>query len=105
MYVHALCCMFVFMRYWGLCVHEVFLTMHARAFYAFYAFYEWWDYFSQLGALAEGTSLPVSHKNDQALLWWIASRGRMQQREAASWQNARFHFRMAELIKPISTEQ
>ena len=29
----------------------------------------------------------------------------MRQREAASWQNARFHFRMAEPIKPISTER
>jgi hypothetical protein len=29
----------------------------------------------------------------------------MRQREAASWQNVRFRFRMAEPIKPISTER
>ncbi len=28
--------------------------------YVFYAFYVWWIHFPQLGALAEGTSLPTS---------------------------------------------
>ncbi len=31
-----------------------------RTIYAFYAFYAWWIYFPQSGALAEGTSRPVS---------------------------------------------
>jgi hypothetical protein len=30
----------------------------------FYAFCAWWIYFPQSGALAEGTSRPVSHKHD-----------------------------------------
>ncbi len=44
---------------------------HRYKHYVFYAFYAWWIYFPQLGALAEGTSRPVSHKHDQAWLWWI----------------------------------
>jgi hypothetical protein len=31
----------------------------------FYAFYAWWFHFPQSGALAEGTSRPISHKHDQ----------------------------------------
>jgi hypothetical protein len=34
--------------------------------YAFYAFYAWWFHFPQSGALAEGTSLPVSCKRGMA---------------------------------------
>jgi hypothetical protein len=34
--------------------------------YAFYVPYTWWFFFPQSGALAAGTSLPVSHKRDQA---------------------------------------
>ncbi len=34
----------------------------AEAFYAFYAFYAWWFHFPQSGALAEGTSRPVSRE-------------------------------------------
>jgi hypothetical protein len=30
----------------------------------FYAFYAWWVYFPQLGALAEGTSRPVTHTEE-----------------------------------------
>ena len=39
---------------------------YLQAPYAYYVFYAWWIYFLQLGALTEGTSLPVSHKHDQA---------------------------------------
>jgi hypothetical protein len=34
--------------------------LYFNDFYAFYAFYAWWIYFPHSGALAEGTSRPVS---------------------------------------------
>ncbi len=52
-----------------------------------YAFYAWWFHLPQSGpwgALAEGTSRPISHKYAKAWHWWIASRGRMRQHEAAA---------------------
>jgi hypothetical protein len=52
------------------CQMETLFTIVSRIreleFYAFYAFYAWWIHFPQLGALAEGTSLPTSRKRDQA---------------------------------------
>ena len=52
----------------SLCCKDRFLPSHKEhvSAYAFYVFYVWWFHFLLSGALAEGTSLPMSHKHDQA---------------------------------------
>jgi hypothetical protein len=71
------------------------------AFYAFYAFYAWWFY----STFMEGPRLrkPKSPRMER-IECTLSSRMRQRGAAAASWQSARFRFRMAEPIKPISTE-
>jgi hypothetical protein len=67
---------------------------HECPVYAFYAFYAWWIYFPQSGALAEGTSLPVSEKHDRGhrLPPWTTRD--YPPWGVTTWPNARFHGRM-----------
>jgi hypothetical protein len=41
------------------------------AFYALYAFYAWWIDFPQSGALAEGTTRPVSHYSSLYIIGYV----------------------------------
>ncbi len=76
-----------------LCQCQVPSESKGRGFYAFYAFYEWWIDFLQSGALAEGTSRPVSHKHDQApLISMLSSYQGSSLAVVTSWINSKLSF-------------